>query len=76
MAFKKKVGEQEEFLGPMNLKTQRGRRIVGYRVLKNVSNKMKVGDQIVIHKPEIMEAMQLVSMIKPRACLQGLQGGF
>ena len=55
MAFKKKVGEQEEFLGPMNLKTQRGRRIVGYRVLKNVSNKMKVGDQIVIHKPEIMD---------------------
>ena len=37
---------------------------------------MKIGDQIVIRKPEIMEAVKLVSMIKPRACLQGLQGGF
>jgi len=60
----------------MNLRTQRGKRIVGYRVLNNVSNKMKIGDQIVIRKHEIMEAVQLVSMIKPRACLQGLQGGF
>ena len=60
----------------MNLRTQRGKRIVGYRVLNNVSNKMKIGDQIVIRTPEIMEAVQLVSMIKPRACLQGLQGGF
>lgn len=34
---------------------------------------MKIGDQIVILKPEIMEAVQLVSMIKPRACLQRLQ---
>ena len=60
----------------MNLRTQRGKRIVGYRVLNNVSNKMKIGDQIVIRTPEIMESVQLVSMIKPRACLQGLQGGF
>ena len=37
---------------------------------------MKIGDQIVIRKPEIMEAVKLVSMIKRRACLQGLQGGF
>lgn len=70
------MGNREEFLGPTNLRTQRGRRIVGYRVLKNMSHKMKIGDQIVIRKTEIMEAVQLVSMIKPRACLQGLQGGF
>lgn len=70
------MGNREEFLGSINLRTQRGKRIVGYRVLKNVRNKMKIGDQIVIRKPEIMEAVKLVSMIKPRACLQGLQGGF
>ena len=70
------MGNREEFLGSINLRTQRGKRIVGYRVLKNVRNNMKIGDQIVIRKPEIMEAVKLVSMIKPRACLQGLQGGF
>lgn len=70
------MGNREEFLGSINLRTQRGKRIVGYRVLKNVRSKMKIGDQIVIRKPEIMEAVKLVSMIKPRACLQGLQGGF
>lgn len=53
-------------------RVEAGWRIVGYRLVKNVSCKMKGGGQTVTLETETMEAVQLLVMIKSRACLQGL----
>lgn len=64
--YKRGLRDVEILTGPMNFRTQRGQRIVGYRVTKTMSLKMEGGGTTAETGTQIMEAVQLLVMTKSR----------
>lgn len=64
--YKRGLRDVEILTGPMNFRTQRGQRIVGYRVTKTMSLEMEGGGTTAETGTQIMEAVQLLVMTKSR----------